>query len=114
MKRICLAVLAAALAFAGAPGQAADMPITAARVAPANWTGWNLGLSLGARYADVTGTTLSFGGGAPPFPALAVQDYSSTTFRVGGYLGYDWQLNPKWLVGLEGDFAWGDRKKTVD
>jgi hypothetical protein len=58
--------------------------------------------------------TLSFAGAPPPFPAFASQDYDSTTFRVGGYLGYDWQFNPNWLVGLEGDFAWGDAKKHVD
>jgi outer membrane immunogenic protein len=99
------------------PALAADMPVKAAKVvapiAP-SWTGWNAGISLGARFADIDGTSLSFGGGPLPFPALANQGYDSTTFRVGGYLGYDWQFDPKWLVGLEGDFAWGDASKHVD
>ena len=112
-------ITGAAIAFAvtTAPAFAADMPVKAPRiaapVAPV-WTGWNLGLSAGARFADITGTTLSFGGGPPPFPALATQGYNSTTFRGGVYLGYDWQFAPKWLVGLEGDFAWGDAKAGVD
>ena len=108
---------AIAVAMVASPVYAADMPVKAARVvAPVveNWTGWNLGVSAGARFADITGTSISFGGGPLPFPALAVQGYDSATFRGGVYLGYDWQFDPKWLVGLEGDFAWGDAKHHVD
>jgi outer membrane immunogenic protein len=57
---------------------------------------------------------LSSGPLPPPFPATASQNYDSATFRVGGYLGYDWQFNPNWLVGVEGDFAWGNGSKHVD
>jgi outer membrane immunogenic protein len=32
--------------------------------------------------------------------------------RFGGYLGYEWQFAPKWLVGLEGDFAWGNESNA--
>ena len=117
MLKTIIAGAAIAVAALSSSALAADMPMKApqlaAPIAPA-WTGWNAGISLGARFADITGTTLSFGGAPPPFPAFASQDYDSTTFRVGGYLGYDWQFNPNWLVGLEGDFAWGDAKKHVD
>jgi outer membrane immunogenic protein len=117
MNKVILTGSAIAFALLAAPTFAADLPAKApaAIVAPApQWTGWNAGLSLGARWADIDGTSLSFGGGPVPFPALANQGYDSTTFRVGGYLGYDWQFDPKWLVGLEGDFAWGDASKHVD
>jgi outer membrane immunogenic protein len=108
---------AIAVAMVASPVYAADMPVKAARVvAPVveNWTGWNLGVSAGGRWGDIQGTTISFGGGPPPFPAVASQNYDSGTFRGGAYLGYDWQFAPKWLVGLEGDFAWGNGKKHVD
>jgi outer membrane immunogenic protein len=117
MKRtVIVGAVFAALAL---PAFAADMPMKApAHVfnpqPVANWTGWNLGVSAGARFADITGTTLSFNGVPPPFPALATQGYDSTTFRGGVYLGYDWQFNPKWLVGLEGDVAWGHATSGVD
>ena len=39
-------------------------------------------------------------------------NFDSSIFRVGGYLGYNWQFTPQWLVGLEGDLAWGDSSKT--
>jgi len=106
-----------AIVLASAPAFAADLPAKAPpMLAPAAplWTGFNVGLSLGARWADIDGTSLSFGGGPLPFPALANQSYDSTTFRVGGYLGYDWQFDPKWLVGVEGDFAWGNASHHVN
>ena len=103
----------AALAIAGTSAQAADIPMKARVMAP-QWTGWNVGLSLGGRYADITGTSLSFGGGPVPFPDLATQGYNSLTYRIGGYVGYDWQFARNWVAGLEADFAWGDGKKHVD
>jgi outer membrane immunogenic protein len=120
MTRFMLAAAAAALLSLGSPAHATDLPpaVLKAPMASASasrpWTGWNGGISLGARWADITGTSLSFGGGPLPFPALAVQNYDSTAFRIGGYLGYDWQFAPSWLFGVEGDIAWGDAKKHVD
>jgi outer membrane immunogenic protein len=117
MNTKILAGAVLAIAFAISPAVAADMPTKApAVVAPPapQWTGFNVGLSLGGRWADIQGTTLSFGPLPPPFPETASQSYDSATFRVGGYLGYDWQFNPNWLVGVEGDFAWGNGSKHVD
>ena len=117
MHKAIIAGAAIAVALVASPVNAADMPVKAARVVaePApTWTGWNFGLSAGARFADITGTSLSFGGFPVPAPLLASQSYDSTAFRFGGYLGYDWQFAPKWVFGLEGDFAWGDAKKHVD
>jgi outer membrane immunogenic protein len=31
---------------------------------------------------------------------------------VGGYAGYNWKIAPTWLVGIEGDIAWGNSSKT--
>ena len=112
-----IASTAIAVVTVAAPACAADMPVKAPRMATAvqpDWAGWNVGLSVGGRWADITGTSLSFGGGPVPFPALASQNYDSATFRGGVYLGYDWQFAPNWLVGLEGDFAWGNGSKRVE
>jgi outer membrane immunogenic protein len=119
MRKTFIAGAALAAAMAASSVYAADLPVKAQRIAAPvvlapQWTGFNLGLSLGGRFAKVDGTTLSFGGGPVPFPALANQNYDSSTFRVGGYVGYDWQFDPKWVAGLEADFAWGDGKKRVD
>ncbi len=117
VNRFWTAAIAVASLGCIAPAGAADlsrMVTKAPVVAPWSWNGLYAGGSLGARWADVDGTTISFGGGPPPFPALAQQGYDSATFRVGGYLGYNWQLNANWLVGLEGDLAWGNGSKRVE
>jgi outer membrane immunogenic protein len=117
MNKKLIAGTVIALAMVTAPAFAADMPVKGPRVVappPPQWTGFNIGLSLGARWANIDGTSLSFGGGPVPFPALANQNYDSATFRVGGYLGYDWQFHPNWLIGIEGDFAWGDGSARVE
>ncbi len=120
MKRLFLTGVGAfALGFA-VPAQGADLPkmVTKAPIVPVAvtpaWNGFYAGISAGGRWADVDGTTISFGGGAPPFPALVNQDYDSSTFRAGGYLGYNWQLSPNWLVGIEADLAWGDGSASVN
>ena len=119
MKRLFVAslVLAALLSPTFAADIPARMPTKAQPIVPIyDWTGFYLGVSLGARVADVDGTTISFGTppGPPPFPALAHATYDSTTFRGGGYLGYNWQVSPRWLVGLEGDAAWGGSTSRVE
>ena len=43
----------------------------------------------------------------------SVADLDGTTARVGGYLGYNCQFAPRWVAGIEGDFAWGDGSKSV-
>src|SRR5262245_50528367 len=65
-----LAGAALAIAFAISPAFAADMPTKAPVALPPpapQWTGFNVGLSLGGRWADIQGTTLSFGPLPPPF-----------------------------------------------
>lgn len=96
---------------------AADMPVKApAATATPSWTGFYAGVSLGGRWSDATWTTSSIVGPpvafAPPDPTNAVVDYDSSTVRIGGYLGYNWQFAPRWLAGLEGDLAWGNSKNT--
>jgi len=117
MKRMLIGAALSAGLFM--PAVAADIaarsPVytKAPMVAAYDWSGFYIGGSVGGRWADVDGTTLSFGGAPPPFPAAANASYNSTSFRGGGYAGYNWQLASNWLVGLEGDIAWGDATKTL-
>jgi len=101
---------------------AADKPVYKAvpYVQPAASTSWNgfyAGLNVGAREDQVNATTISitpFLVGGPTFtpqplgsPTLS---QSAWSFRVGPYVGFNWQLGSQWLVGIEGDWAWADRK----
>jgi outer membrane immunogenic protein len=57
--------------------------------------------------ASLTGT------GAGPIAAPNTASLDSTSFRVGGYIGYSVKIAPAWLAGIEGDIAWSDNKKSI-
>ena len=96
---------------------AADLgqPYTKAQAvtATSDWSGLYLGGSLGGRWSDANWTTtgIGIGGGGlmDPFSPSAAK-FDPASVRVGGYFGYNWQLSPAWVVGLEGDFGWGNTK----
>lgn len=100
MKKILLGTVAlVALGFG--PAVAADMRMPA-KAAPApvyapiyNWSGFYLGAHVGAGFgndSDLAGFTGDDNAG----------------FLAGGQLGFDWQLSPNWVVGIEGQLSWAD------
>jgi outer membrane immunogenic protein len=96
--------------------RAGDVPGYKALPAAANSTSSGVlyaGLSLGARWSDTAWTTTGLGSPplAPAFPNPA--SFDASTARVGGYGGAMWRIAPSWVIGLEGDFAWGDSRRTV-
>jgi outer membrane immunogenic protein len=42
------------------------------------------------------------------------QSLDHTTFRFSPYFGYNWQVTPQWLVGLEGDVGFGSKTSTIN
>jgi outer membrane immunogenic protein len=74
------------------------MPYKAPVYAPMyNWTGFYLGINGGGAFGNSDwnglGVSNSPGGG-----------------MVGGTIGYNWQMNGPWVLGLEGDIDWADIK----
>ncbi|MDR3468984.1 MAG: outer membrane beta-barrel protein [Xanthobacteraceae bacterium] len=120
MKRL---LLAAALAVAITPAHAADLAPRLYTKAPDvaavdSWTGFYVGGELGGRWSGSTWTTtaledpvsaIEFGRVPQGNPA----GFNPATVRAGGYAGYNWQFAPAWVVGLEGDLAWGDGSKSI-
>lgn len=121
MRRFLVALIAAMSTVASSLiGHAADMPVKApvAVAAPAyNWTGFYIGANIGggwgSRSVNYTpndpATSFYFSpagfGGAPPSGSF------TTSGVIGGLqLGYNWQFNRNWLVGLETDFNWSGMK----
>ncbi|MET3335154.1 outer membrane immunogenic protein [Bradyrhizobium japonicum] len=106
------------LAFA-ASAQAADIavkPLTKAPpVAISSWTGFYAGLGLGFRStaADLT-TTSVFEDGIPRdiSDALVSQPFDGPGLRVNPYAGFNWQVAPSWVLGVEGDVGFG-RQTTI-
>ena len=124
MKNFSLSILAVATLIA-APAIAADLPvkapIAAPPVAPA-WTGFYIGGAVGGRWSDTNWNTTCQETGqvgntsCNVFPDRFVtnnpQRFNSSAFRGSIYGGYNWQVTPVWVLGVEGDFGWADNKKT--
>ena len=40
--------------------------------------------------------------------------FDNSSFRVSPYLGYNWQVSSKWVLGVEGDWGWAEgRTRTL-
>ena len=120
MKKLALAI--AAIALIGTPAFAADMAVKAPPPAPApvyNWTGWYVGVNVGASFGNVktdfnAPVTIFLNASNGPQGATADFAGSDTVypsgFMGGGQIGYNWQFSPIWVVGLEADFQGADEK----
>jgi len=80
------------------------------------WAGPYLGLGLGPRTSrtDATTTLLTVGGFPQNLTGLATSEpLDGTAFRAAPYLGWNWQVAPQWVVGLEGDFGFANQTTTL-
>jgi outer membrane immunogenic protein len=125
-----LAISALLLAVPLSVACAADMPVKAPPAPPApvyDWTGFYVGAGLGFRSsdtkADVTSASDTVGGA--PFNLISAADclggpcvlgapFNGTSFRFAPYLGYNWQIAPRWVVGLEGDVGFGNQTTSLN
>jgi outer membrane immunogenic protein len=117
VKRIIAGVLTILPLFSGVSAFAADLPARTYAKAPVvvdpgvNWTGFYAGLNGGYSWGRAT-TTLF------PNTALATPVRQNVDGGVfGGQIGYNWQVDPKWVVGIEADGQWtgerGRRRATL-
>ena len=114
MKTKVLTGLAALTLFDIAVATAADipraMPVKAPVVVVPSWTGFYIGGHAGYRWADANFSSPSYvadvGGGPMTFPARN-ENYGLSGGIFGLQGGYNYQFNPSWLIGIEGDWSWG-------
>jgi len=113
MKRILIASAAIASLFTtgAVAADLAPRPYTKAPVIvdPGyNWTGFYVGLNGGYSWGRARETATI----GPPFPAAAVATLSQNVNGglFGGQIGYNWQVNPKWVLGLEADGQWTNER----
>jgi outer membrane immunogenic protein len=86
-----------------------------APAAPASWSGLYAGLGIGLRASRTNATTTGpFSDPTLASPANAnSQPINGTAFRGSPYLGWNWQIATKWVVGLEGDFGFADHTTSL-
>lgn len=122
MKKLLAAAAVAALGATGA--HAADIaarPYTKAPplAAVSSWTGFYAGLNVGYGFNDpvatfapndvVSANVFNF---SNPNPAASVA-YDVKGVLGGAQAGYNWQVSPNWLIGLEADFQGSDIKGSA-
>jgi outer membrane immunogenic protein len=119
MRRFRLAALAAAAAIvfgSTSIASAADLPVKAPPIVAApphfSWTGFYIGANIGGGWASNSvsytpndpGAAALFSNGPTAVPPSAS---ISSSGAIGGLqLGYNWQMKPDWLFGVEADFDW--------
>jgi outer membrane immunogenic protein len=85
---------------------------------PYSWTGFYLGANAGVGVArNPTAMPATFTNTAPPTVSGVVNDERFTLSPWGaiggGQIGYNWQVAPNWVLGLETDFQGSGQKDTV-
>jgi outer membrane immunogenic protein len=111
------AIVLASAIFLGATqaGFAADLPVKARPMAPAaipifSWSGCYIGGHAGYRWVHADAVFPSVAPGSALFePEL---DYRLDSFVGGGQVGCNAQVYSRWVIGIEGDFSWGDASET--
>ena len=111
MKKLVLG--AALAAFYTLPALAADLPVKAPMLAPIahwNWTGCYLGIEGGANW----GRSHNFDTTAP-FVGIAVTDpFDLRGVLAGGTVGCNYQWEANWVIGIENDFSWTNKKGSAN
>ena len=112
------ALLLSTVAFATLAGSAfaADLPSrkeAPVYVAPApafSWTGFYIGGDIGAAWATTTASPT--GSTENNYYGMSNPSLNTSGFMGGGYVGYNYQLNQNFVVGLEGDFQGTTNSKS--
>jgi outer membrane immunogenic protein len=124
MKSFLLGTAAMATLCLSMPAIAADLPARVTKAPPAlvspayNWSGFYLGVHAGYTFGedeDITTTGQAAGNitnvaiGARPGRVRLDRD----GFIGGGQMGYNWQVSPNWVFGLEADISYVDVRRDV-
>jgi outer membrane immunogenic protein len=110
--RLCSAL---AMIGVGSAASAADLQVKAlpAVTAAPGWTGFYLGLNAGGSIG-LESTTQSALFTSPALGANVLLNSSGrlapTGWLAGGQIGYNWQVSPLWVLGLEADWQWASQK----
>lgn len=112
MKQAAFLASAAIAALIGSDASAADMavkvpPPRSAPVPLNPWVGWYAGGNIGGSW----GRARSDFGISSLVSSIAPSDSVSPDGVIGGgQLGYNWQLDPNWLIGAEADIQGSGEK----
>lgn len=112
MNRIVVGMAMSLLATAASAADLAPKPYVKAPllVDPGyNWTGFYAGLNAGYSWGRSNATVV-------PTTPVAVSIRQNVDGGLGGgQIGYNWQVDPKWVLGVEADIqGTGERGRSID
>ena len=125
MKSFLLGTAALATLCLSLPALAADLPARVTKAPPVlvspayDWSGFYLGVHAGYTFGEddnisTTGQAAAnianVAGGARPGFVWHERD----GFIGGGQAGYNWQLTPNWVMGLETDISYVDIRRDTN
>ena len=102
--------------LADTSGRARVLPVKAAPATPAvaSWSGAYAGLGLGLRASRTDATKTSDNTVAPFNSGNAdTLPLNGVAFRGSPYAGYNWQVAPQWVTGVEADLGLANQKTTL-
>jgi opacity protein-like surface antigen len=108
MNKILIGIATAATMI-GTSAMAADMAVKAPPIGTSpvfNWAGCYLGADLGYAWQRNKDDEFVSATGAPS--GFAPSGIDPHGVKGGGYLGCNWQVAPKWIIGIEGDAEGAD------
>lgn len=113
MRKLLLCGIALGTIATANIAAAADMPLKAPPPPVWTWTGFYGGGNVGYSWADWYSTNTA---GNTNFPT-GTGFTNTASPHVDGWFGgvqagYNWQISPTWLVGVEGDFQWSGEKAS--
>jgi outer membrane immunogenic protein len=83
----------------------------------ASWNGLYVGAGLGVRVNDSRATTTAVTNamvfGFSPLTTANSEPIDGTAFRGAPYIGWNWQIAPRWVAGIEGDVGFADRTTSL-
>lgn len=98
----------------GVAAVAAVTPAANAQTPLPSWTGYYIGAHVGYRTANADFNSNSFTTVTPgstfTIPGL-IASLNPDGGIGGAHVGYNFQFNPSWLFGIEGDWTWGRSKE---
>jgi outer membrane immunogenic protein len=99
-----------------ATGEDPGSAFAAAQSAVVVWTGPYAGLGVGTRSSRTDATTVSATEAGVPINLngrAISQPIDGTAFRISPYAGFNWQIGPQWVVGIEGDTGLASQTATL-
>lgn len=120
-RSICLALPLLVISSAVGAADVATVPAAEAAAidvstsAPLSWTGPYLGTFFGDRWSRTSWTTTATFNGVPPLPPVTPPFTNADTaaFTAGTYFGYNYQVAPWLVAGVEGDVAGGNIRRHI-